>query len=150
MLWSSVEAELGEAIAALGDPLSTNKPHGIGRSLARWKDLHVHSAQNRADHLRVVNALHDQLAEALRIRNSIAHGLKGYGVAASDGSSEAHFECRLNNGPEIITLRHLRVCLGRLARAGSHISRLTYAVSRPDEPGLQSLYDDVLDLMHKR
>lgn len=150
MLWSKVEADLAKAVTELIGLSAADKPHGIGRTIAAWKALHDDIAGDRPEHLEVVSVLHGQLVEALRVRNSMAHALDGYGVGASDGSSEAYFQCNLNGNPEVITLRHLMTCLSRLAGARTHISRLTYAAKRPDERGLQSLYDDVTDLTKRR
>ena len=108
MLWSRVEADLAEAIEDLSAPSDTDKPHGISRSLAKWKALHDAVADCHPDHSEVVESLHAHLKEALRVRNSIAHGLNGYGVAESDGSSEAHFRCILKGEPDVITLNQLR------------------------------------------
>jgi hypothetical protein len=149
MLWSSVEADLAKAVGALNGPSAADKLHGIGRTMAAWKALHDELAGHRSEHAEVFGVLHGQLREALRVRNSIAHGFEGYVNAPSDGSGEAYFQCSLNGSPEVITLRHLRVCLSRLAGARTHISRLTYAALRQDELGLQSLYDDVTDLMRR-
>jgi hypothetical protein len=149
MIWSRVEADLAKAVAELSAPSNADKLHGIGRTIAAWKALHDDIAGNRPEHLEVVRVLHGQLAEALRVRNAIAHSLDGYGVGASNGRSEAYFKCSLNGNPEVITLRHLRACLDQLAGARAHISRMTYAALRPGERGLQSLYDDVADLMRR-
>ncbi|SEM70997.1 hypothetical protein SAMN04488077_10769 [Roseovarius tolerans] len=149
MLWSRVEADLVKALAELSGPPKADTPHGIGRTLAAWKALHEDIAGRGTDHLEVVCALHGHLAGALRVRNAIAHGLESYGIAGSDGSGEAYFQCRLKDAPEVITLRHLKACLSRLAGARMHISRLTYAALHPGERGLQSLYDDVTDLMRR-
>jgi hypothetical protein len=149
MLWSRVEADLAKAIDDLSAPSHTDKPHGIGRSLATWKALHDAVSDCHPDHSKVVESLHTHLKEALSLRNSIAHGLDGYGVAESDGSSEAHFRCSLKGGPEVITLDQLRACLTQLSRGRTHIGRLTYAALRPGELGMQNLYDDLSASMGK-
>jgi hypothetical protein len=149
MLWSKLEAVLAKAVTELNGPSAADKLHGIGRTIAAWKALHDDIAGDRPEHLQVVSVLHEHLVEALRVRNCIAHGLEGYGVGASDGSSEAYFRCSLNGKPNVFTLRHLRVCLTQMARGRSHIGRLTYAALRPGELGLQDLYDDVADLMRR-
>jgi hypothetical protein len=99
MLWSKVEADLAKAVAELNGPSAADKLHGIGRTIAAWKALHDDIAGDRPEHLEVVSVLHEQLVEALRVRNSIAHGLDGYGVGASDGSSEAYFRVQPERQP---------------------------------------------------
>jgi hypothetical protein len=143
MLWSKVETDLAKAIDELSAPPKTDKPHGIGRSLAAWKALQDAVSDCHPDHRRVVESLHAHLQEALRVWNSIAHGLDGYGVAERDRSNGAHFQCSLKGEPEFITLDFLRVCLTRLARGRTQIGRLTYAALHPGKSGLKSLYDDL-------
>lgn len=149
LLWSAVERELADAIGELDQDDRNGKPHGIGRSIERWKSLHDGLEIDRTEHGEVVRMVHQVLSRALRIRNGFCHGALGLTANPHGSAQAACIRIELNGRSETIGYSDLTSCIEQLGGMTSHIGRLTYAATQHDRPGMSDLYSDIRSLIEK-
>ncbi|MEI2805240.1 hypothetical protein [Albidovulum sp.] len=138
ILSAKLEQTLAAEIVVLGGGIA---PHYAGQKLAVWKALHDAAGIGRPRHAQIVDALHPLLCEALRVRNGICHGLRGY-CADPSGFEPVSITFDLDGVTETVSWARLQAIMQLLATTWSWAGRLTIAARRPDLAGISNIYDD--------
>lgn len=93
-LWAEIERALKTSILTMGGEVS----FGISSNLRVWSGVIRSTDPDRALQNEIVERVAAHLAESLRVRNAICHGLTG--ISAQRGDMAACLRVQMGDGPE--------------------------------------------------
>ena len=147
-VWSATEQAIRNQIEVLDPTSDTAKIQGISRSINHLKKLHYDVAQGRVNHLLAIDEVIQFLSDALADRNLIAHGIRGWHGNIDHDAAILLLE--LDERQKELSLASLRSTNDKLSIVAFQLSRLTYAATHPDKPGIDNIYDDIVGRIRKR
>lgn len=147
-VWSAVEKAIRNQIEVLDPKLDTAKIQGIRKSIKHLKKLHCDVAQGRENHLLAIDEVIQFLSDALADRNLIAHGIRGWHGNIDHDAAILLLE--LDERQKELSLGSLRSTNDKLSIVATQLSGLTYAATHPDKPGIDNIYNDIVERIRKR
>ncbi|WP_428687954.1 hypothetical protein [Roseibium sp.] len=132
LLWSEIERELAESLIRLNGGRSAKPAHGIEKSIEFWiLELQRNSCrQDQVIELR--SGFGSHLSDALKVRNSVCHGLVGITAGCPSGGEEAHLTVELSGETRILGWSELQSMFRWMSKASSLIHNLTTATLEKD------------------
>ncbi len=126
-LWAEIERALKRAIVSLG-----HEPrHGISRNLRLWSGLVGSDAPERASQVALRDRVVWHLAESLRLRNALCHGISGISAQRQDAPAFLTVQSD-DRPPERLEWDRLQAMFAWMSRCDEIIVSLTEAAREAD------------------
>ena len=143
-----LERSLKKAASDLQHGTTLTAPQQVGQMLDLWKTLHINASEGRTKHQLFIQQMHAILSDGLIVRNRLAHGITGYGLA-DHAQSDAYVLTTLNGRDRRIKVQELQTITDNLGYLASHLGRITSFTTEPEKWKHSDLHSEIRDHLRK-